>query len=228
MSQENEIPEFTPLPPAPEVSEAQPLAAENIAPEPQEVRPKPETRAKKISAKKIAGIALLFLLAGLSIAVYFMMRERTRTFQNLETRLAQLESLIHTLQDKQSAATAQNDRAVETLKKDLQKFKDQSAEQFATEDRVLQELRSGRPPSPQETAPAFAPMEPRFKQAEPTTPPDPARPTETKPALEPEKNKETQHFIEFVESALKKIFELLKSIFQIVWDFLSDTLKKPV
>lgn len=232
MTQENEVAE--PQPPAPPSAKIDlERLTKDPAPEQEEIQPKPGLSAlpqkKSRAIKKIAVFVLLALVIVLGIGVYFLAKERTRSFQVYETKLAQLESRLQTLQDKQNAALAQNDRALEALKKELQKLKEQTGEHFAAEDRILQELRSTRPSTPQDiTPPNTGLTEQSSSQTTGPSRQEIVKPTEAKPSNDSGRNKGEQTFVDFVETALKKIFELIGNLLRVIWDWLSDILQKTV
>jgi TolA-binding protein len=227
MTQENEVAE--PQPPVPPGTK---MDLEHLIkdpePEQQEIHPSPgpSTLKKTRDIKKIAVLVLLALVVVLGIVVYFLAKERTRALHEFETKLAQMESRLQTLQDKQNAALAQNDRAIESLKKELQKLKEQTGEHFAAEERILQELRGTRPATPQATMPPNTVEQYSRQTTEPTRPQEVAKPVEARPANDSARSKGEQTFVDFVERVLKKIFELIGNLFQVVWDWLSDILKK--
>ncbi len=175
-------------------------------------------------------LVLSVLVAVLGSALFFLIKERTRALHDLETKMAQMESRMQTLQDKQNTAWSQNDRTLESLKKDLQKLKELTGEHFAAEDRILRELRNTRSSASPETIPPNTLLaDQTLKQnSEPPPSRETSRPSESKSSADPGRGKDEQTFIDFVETVLKKIFELAGKLFQIIWDFLSDFLKKTV
>lgn len=234
MSQENETAEHQPpVPPSPKTEVEHLIPAKDPDPEPQKTQAHPglETQPpqqNKKPEKKTVLLVLSVLVVVLVGALFFLIKERARAVHDLETKMAQMESRMQTLQDKQNTAWAQNERALESLKKDLQKLKEQTGEHFAAEDRILQELRNTRTLAPTETANSILAEQNPRQTSEPPPSRESAKPSESQSSAEPERGRNEQTFIDFVETVLKKIFELAGKLFQIIWDFLSDFLKKTV
>lgn len=235
MSQENETAEHQPpVPPSPKTEVEHLIPAKDPGPEPQKTQAKPglgthsQQQNKKPDVKKTVMVVLSVLVIVLVGALFFVIRERTRAVHDLETKMAQMESRMQNLQDKQNTVLAQNDRAVEALKRDLQKLKEQTGEHFAAEDRILQELRNTRTLVPTDTTNTILTDQNLKQTSEPLPSRESSKPSESKSPAEPERGRNEQTFIDFVETVLKKIFELAGKLFQIVWDFLSDFLKKTV
>ena len=203
----------------------------------QEKKPHDKPRlANQLSLKiknfgKTAAVALVtILILALSGSIYFLSKERTRAFNAINAKLAQLESHVQTIESKQgnSAST----QSVESLRRDLQNFKEQTAGQFLAKERSIQEIKNLRPlPSTQQQNTAVEEQAPTIQQTtEHFVPPhpEPGNPAEAKSTPPPERSKEAQNSINFIETLAKNFIAIAKEVFHQIWDFLSELLKRPV
>ncbi|MFQ5717861.1 MAG: hypothetical protein ACE5GQ_12285 [Nitrospinales bacterium] len=130
-------------PPSPKATQPDPQkktaqkTEKNAAPKKKAEKPSPRS---KISFRKVLVYCVVFLLIGLSGAVYFLVAERQRMLLQIEDRIAQLDSQLKGLQSRLQKPRPSPDLAA--LKNDLNTFQSRVTKTFQIQQNTIHELKN--------------------------------------------------------------------------------------